>query len=426
MVDKNAKITINNHPEIELPIKQPSLGMPVIDISKLGNEGYFTFDPGFMSTASCESKITYIDGDQGILLHRGYPIDQLASKKDFLDVCYLLLNAELPTSSEKKSFQELIHKHTMVHQQLHHFFNGFRRNAHPMAIMVGVVGALSAFYHESTDLNSAEDRYTSAIRLVAKVPTLAAMSYKHCIGQPFVYPSNELDYAENFLYMLFGVPSKKFEENRPNPVLAKAMDIIFTLHADHEQNASTSTVRLAGSTGANPYACISAGISALWGPAHGGANEACLHMLNEIGDIKNIPSFIKRAKDKDDPFRLMGFGHRVYKNYDPRAKVMRETCHKVLEAVNAHNTPLFKLAMELERIALEDDYFIQRKLYPNIDFYSGITLSAMGIPTNMFTVIFALARTVGWIAHWLEMTSGPYKIGRPRQLYTGHKERNVP
>jgi citrate synthase len=426
MADKTATLKVQDHPEIHLPIKEPTLGTPVLDISKLGNEGYFTFDPGFMSTASCESKITYIDGDQGILLHRGYPIDQLASKKDFLDVCYLLLNGDLPNTSAKKEFKDQITKHTMVHQQIHHFFNGFRRNAHPMAIMVGVVGALSAFYHESTDLNNAEDRYTSAIRLVAKVPTLAAMSYKHCIGQPFVYPSNDLDYAENFLYMLFGVPSKKFEENRPNPVLARAMDIIFTLHADHEQNASTSTVRLAGSTGANPYACISAGISALWGPAHGGANEACLHMLNEIGDIKNIPMFIKKAKDKDDPFRLMGFGHRVYKNYDPRAKVMRETCHKVLEAVGAHDTPLFKLAMELERIALEDDYFVQRKLYPNIDFYSGITLSAMGIPTNMFTVIFALARTVGWTSHWLEMTNGPYKIGRPRQLYTGHTERNVP
>lgn len=426
MADKNAFLKVNDQKNIDLPIIYPTLGQPVLDISKLGNEGYFTFDPGFMSTAACESKITFIDGDKGILLHRGYPIDQLASKKDFLDICHLLLNGELPNLKEKQEFKTLITQHTMVHQQLHHFFNGFRRNAHPMAIMVGVVGALSAFYHDSTDLNNAEDRYTSAIRLVAKVPTLAAMSFKHCIGQPFVYPSNNLDYAENFLYMLFGLPSKTFEQNRPNPVLARAMDVIFTLHADHEQNASTSTVRLAGSTGANPYACISAGISALWGPAHGGANEACLHMLHEIGDIKNIPGFIKRAKDKDDPFRLMGFGHRVYKNYDPRAKVMRETCHQVLEAVGAHNTPLFKLAMELERIALEDDYFIQRKLYPNIDFYSGITLSAMGIPTNMFTVIFALARTVGWISHWLEMTNGPYKIGRPRQLYTGHTERDVP
>lgn len=426
MADKNANLIIDKNLSVELPIIDPTLGSPVIDISKLGGHGYFTFDPGFMSTASCESKITYIDGDQGILLYRGYPIDQLASKKDFLDVCYLLLNGELPNASEKQKFQSEVNRHTLVHQQLHYFFNGFRRNAHPMAIMVGVVGALSAFYHDSTDLNNAEDRYMSAIRLVAKVPTLAAMSYKHCIGQPFVYPNNDLGYAENFLYMMFGLPSKSFEENKPNPILAKAMDVIFTLHADHEQNASTSTVRLAGSTGANPYACISSGISALWGPAHGGANEACLHMLQEIGDVKYIPEFIKRAKDKNDPFRLMGFGHRVYKNYDPRAKVMRETCHQVLEAVGAHDTPLFKLAMELERIALEDDYFVQRKLYPNIDFYSGITLSAMGIPTNMFTVIFALARTVGWMSHWLEMTSSPYKIGRPRQLYTGHTERNVP
>jgi citrate synthase len=426
MADKNANLTVDESLSIDLPIINPTLGSPVIDISKLGGQGYFTFDPGFMSTASCESKITFIDGDEGILLYRGYPIDQLASKKDFLDVCYLLLNGELPNASEKQKFQSDIKSHTLVHQQLHHFFNGFRRNAHPMAIMVGVVGALSAFYHDSTDLSNAEDRYMSAIRLVAKVPTLAAMSYKHCIGQPFVYPSNDLGYAENFLYMMFGVPSKTFEENRPNPILAKAMDVIFTLHADHEQNASTSTVRLAGSTGANPYACISSGISALWGPAHGGANEACLHMLQEIGDVKHIPEYIKRAKDKNDPFRLMGFGHRVYKNYDPRAKVMRETCHQVLEAVGAHDTPLFKLAMELERIALEDDYFVQRKLYPNIDFYSGITLSAMGIPTNMFTVIFALARTVGWVSHWLEMTASSYKIGRPRQLYTGHTERQVP
>jgi citrate synthase len=425
MAENKATLHVGKDLKVDLPIKYPTLGTPVIDISKLGNDGYFTFDPGFMSTASCESKITFIDGDAGVLLYRGYPIDQLASKKDFLDVCYLLLNGELPTDVEKLKFQKDINNHTMVHQQLHHFFNGFRRNAHPMAIMVGVVGALSAFYHDSINLNNPEDRYMSAIRLVAKVPTLAAMSYKHCIGQPFVYPVNSLNYAENFLYMMFGVPSKSFEENRPNPILAKAMDVIFTLHADHEQNASTSTVRLAGSTGANPYACISSGISALWGPAHGGANEACLHMLHEIGDVKNIPEFIKRAKDKDDPFRLMGFGHRVYKNYDPRAKVMRDTCHKVLEAVGAHDLPLFKLAMELERIALEDDYFVQRKLYPNIDFYSGITLSAMGIPTNMFTVIFALARTVGWMSHWLEMTSSSYKIGRPRQLYTGHTERDV-
>jgi citrate synthase len=426
MVDKMATLSWGKDSKIDFPIYNPTLGNPVIDISKLGGTGMFTFDPGFMSTASCESKITYIDGDQGILLYRGYPIDQLASKKDFTDVCYLLMNGELPNSQEKKVFQDTVTQHTMVHQQIHHFFNGFRRNAHPMAIMVGVVGALSAFYHDTMNLSNAEDRYISAIRMVAKVPTLAAMSYKHCIGQPFVYPNNSLNYAENFLYMMFGLPSRSFEENLPNPVLARAMDIIFTLHADHEQNASTSTVRLAGSTGANPFACVSSGISALWGPAHGGANEACLNMLKQIGDVKHIPEYIKRAKDKDDPFRLMGFGHRVYKNYDPRATVMRQTCHEVLNAVGAHDNPLFKLAMELERIALEDDYFVQRKLYPNIDFYSGITLSAMGIPTNMFTVIFALARTVGWMSHWLEMTNEPYKIGRPRQLYTGSPERNVP
>ena len=426
MVDKMATLSWGKDSKIDFPIYNPTLGNPVIDISKLGGAGMFTFDPGFMSTASCESKITYIDGDQGVLLYRGYPIDQLASKKDFTDVCYLLMNGELPNSQEKKVFQDTVTQHTMVHQQIHHFFNGFRRNAHPMAIMVGVVGALSAFYHDTMNLSNAEDRYISAIRMVAKVPTLAAMSYKHCIGQPFVYPNNSLNYAENFLYMMFGLPSRSFEENLPNPVLARAMDIIFTLHADHEQNASTSTVRLAGSTGANPFACVSSGISALWGPAHGGANEACLNMLKQIGDVKHIPEYIKRAKDKDDPFRLMGFGHRVYKNYDPRATVMRQTCHEVLNAVGAHDNPLFKLAMELERIALEDDYFVQRKLYPNIDFYSGITLSAMGIPTNMFTVIFALARTVGWMSHWLEMTNEPYKIGRPRQLYTGSSERNVP
>ena len=426
MVDKMATLSWEKDSKIDFPIYNPTLGNPVIDISKLGGAGMFTFDPGFMSTASCESKITFIDGDQGVLLYRGYPIDQLASKKDFTDVCYLLMNGELPNPQEKKTFQDTITQHTMVHQQIHHFFNGFRRNAHPMAIMVGVVGALSAFYHDTMNLNNKEDRYISAIRMVAKVPTLAAMSYKHCIGQPFVYPNNSLNYAENFLYMMFGLPSLSFEENLPNPILARAMDIIFTLHADHEQNASTSTVRLAGSTGANPFACVSSGISALWGPAHGGANEACLNMLKQIGDVKHIPEYIKRAKDKDDPFRLMGFGHRVYKNYDPRATVMRQTCHEVLNAVGAHENPLFKLAMELERIALEDDYFVQRKLYPNIDFYSGITLSAMGIPTNMFTVIFALARTVGWMSHWLEMTNEPYKIGRPRQLYTGSPERNVP
>lgn len=422
MAKDNAHLTINGRDPIDLPILTPTLGNPVIDIANLGAKKMYTFDPGFMSTASCESKITYIDGEQGVLLYRGYPIEQLAEKKDYLDVCYLLLNGELPNQSEKTGFVSLINNHTMVHQQMYQFLNGFRRDAHPMAIMVGVVGALSAFYHETMDLNNQADRYTSAIRLIAKIPTLAAMSYKYSVGQPYMYPQNKMSYAENFLYMLFGVPS---EDVVPNPTIVKAMDTIFTLHADHEQNASTSTVRLAGSTGANPFACISAGISALWGPAHGGANEACLDMLHEIGDVKHINQYIKRAKDKDDPFRLMGFGHRVYKSYDPRAKVMRETCHRVLEAVGAHNQPLFKLAMELERIALEDSYFIEKKLYPNVDFYSGITLSAIGIPKNMFTVIFALARTVGWMSHWLEMTADKSRIGRPRQLYTGKTRRDV-
>lgn len=423
MTEKTVRLDIKGHESIELPIYSPTLGNDVIDINGLGATGVFTFDPGFMFTASCESKITFIDGDKGTLLYRGYPIEQLAEKKDYLDVCYLLLNGELPSANEKANFVGLINNHTMVHQQMYQFLNGFRRDAHPMAIMVGIVGALSAFYHDSMDLTKQVDRYTSAIRLIAKMPTLAAMSYKYSIGLPYMYPQNKMSYAENFLHMMFGVPS---EETTPNPVLVKAMDTIFTLHADHEQNASTSTVRLAGSTGANPFACISAGISALWGPAHGGANEACLTMLKEIGDISKINHYIKRAKDKDDPFRLMGFGHRVYKSYDPRAKVMRETCHKVLETVGAQDAPLFKLAMELERIALEDDYFVEKKLYPNVDFYSGITLSAIGIPTNMFTVIFALARTVGWMSHWMEMTANKSKIGRPRQLYTGEKERDVP
>src|SRR3990167_9104983 len=418
MTTKKAQLCIDGHAPINLPIYSPTLGNDVLDIGKLEENGYFTFDPGFVSTASCESKITYIDGDQGILLYRGYPIEQLAEKKNFLDVCYLLLNGELPTSAEKETFENEINNHTLVHQQMYQFLNGFRRDAHPMAIMVGIVGALSAFYHESINLANAQDRYISAIRLIAKMPTLAAMSYKYSIGQPYMYPMNDMSYAANFLHMMFGVPT---EEITPNPVLVDAMDTIFTLHADHEQNASTSTVRLAGSTGANPFACISAGISALWGPAHGGANEACLNMLKEIGDVSHIKHYIQRAKDKNDPFRLMGFGHRVYKSYDPRAKVMRDTCHNVLSTLNAQDLPLFKLALELERIALEDDYFIEKKLYPNVDFYSGITLSAIGIPPNMFTVIFALARTVGWISHWMEMTSGPFKIGRPRQFYTGEK-----
>lgn len=422
MSEKLAHLVIPGHDPIDLPIYSPTLGNDVIDIHQLSSLGCFTYDPGFVSTASCESKITFIDGDKGTLLYRGYPIEQLAEKKDFLDVCYLLLNGELPKSSEKTDFSNLINNHTMVHQQMYQFLNGFRRDAHPMAIMVGIVGALSAFYHDSMDLNNHHDRYMCAIRLIAKMPTLAAMSYKYSIGQPYMYPQNKMSYAENFLHMMFGIPS---EDIKPNPIIVKAMDTIFTLHADHEQNASTSTVRLAGSTGANPFACISAGIGALWGPAHGGANEACLTMLQEIGDISQINHFIRRAKDKNDPFRLMGFGHRVYKSYDPRAKVMRETCHSVLKAVGAQDAPLFKLAMELERIALEDDYFVEKKLYPNVDFYSGITLSAIGIPTNMFTVIFALARTVGWMSHWMEMTEAKSKIGRPRQLYTGEKERNV-
>ncbi|HCA89610.1 MAG: citrate (Si)-synthase [Legionellaceae bacterium] len=422
MTKKFATLTIDGSKTIDLPIYSPSLGTDVLDIAPLKSMDLFTFDPGFVSTASCESKITFIDGDNGTLLYRGYPIEQLADKKDFLEVSFLLLNGNLPTQDEKTSFNAMINNHSMVHQQMYNFLNGFRRDAHPMAIMVGIVGALSAFYHESIDLNNDEDRYMAAIRLIAKMPTMAAMSYKYSMGQPYMYPQNSMSYAENFLHMMFGVPT---EDKTINPILIDAIDKIFTLHADHEQNASTSTVRLAGSTGANPYACISAGIAALWGPAHGGANEACLTMLQEIGDVKNINHYIKRAKDKNDAFRLMGFGHRVYKSYDPRAKVMRETCHEVLKAVDALDSPLFKLAMELERIALEDDYFVEKKLYPNVDFYSGLTLSAIGIPTNMYTVIFALARTVGWMSHWLEMTAGKSKIGRPRQLYCGETKRHV-
>ena len=422
MVDKNkkAKLIIDDK-TIELDILSGSLGAKVIDINSLFKSGYFTFDSGFNSTASCESKITFIDGDKGILLYRGYPIEQLASKSNFLEVCYLLLNGELPDQEQYDFFCKNVSHHTMVHEQIRNFFNGFRRDAHPMAIMVGVVGALSAFYHDTLDINNPEHRSSSALRLIAKMPTIAAMCYKYSIGQPFMPPKNSLSYAENFLHMMFGTPC---EETKINPIFAKAVDRIFILHADHEQNASTSTVRLAGSTGANPFACISAGIGALWGPAHGGANEAVLNMLNEIGDISRINKYIARAKDPKDSFRLMGFGHRVYKNYDPRAKVMRETCYEVLEAVGAHNDPIFKLAMELERIALQDNYFIEKKLYPNVDFYSGITLSAIGIPTNMFTVIFALARTVGWVAQWNEMISNPYRLARPRQLYTGYKERD--
>jgi citrate synthase len=424
MSDKKAQLTLEGSDNtITLPVHQGTLGPDVVDVSRLVGEGLFTFDPGFMSTAACESTITYIDGDKGTLLHRGYPIEQLAEHSDYLETCHLLLNGELPDARQKADFNDSIRYHTMVHEQLYHFFNGFPRNAHPMAIMVGVVGALSAFYHDSIDIDNPEHRRIAAHRLIAKMPTIAAMTYKHSIGQPFMYPRNDLGYAENFLHMMFSTPC---EEPEISPTLAKAMDVTFLLHADHEQNASTSTVRLAGSTGANPYACIASGISALWGPAHGGANEAVLRMLNEIGDESRIEEFIARAKDKDDPFRLMGFGHRVYKNFDPRSRVMQEICDEVLSELGVDNDPLFRMARKLEKIALEDEYFIERKLYPNVDFYSGIILQAIGIPTSMFTVIFAIGRTPGWIAHWNEMLSNPYKIGRPRQLYTGHSQRDYP
>ncbi|PCJ48272.1 MAG: citrate (Si)-synthase [Gammaproteobacteria bacterium] len=421
MADESAKLLLPNGNSIDLPVYRPSEGFDVIDIRALGKEGYFTYDPGFMATAACESKITYIDGGKGILLYRGYSIEELADQSDFTEVCYLLLTGNLPSEQEKQEFNDKINNHTMVHEQIHTFFNGFRRDAHPMAIMVAVVGAMSAFYHDSLDINDPEHRSTSAFRLIAKVPTLAAMCYRYCCGHPFVHPRNEMSYSENFLNMMFSMPS---HDDKPDPVLVKAMDRIFTLHADHEQNASTSTVRLAGSSGANPFACIAAGIASLWGPAHGGANEACLNMLEEIGHVDNIPEYLDKARDKNDPFRLMGFGHRVYKNFDPRATVMRTTCHEVLETMNAHDDPLFQVALALEKIALEDEYFISRKLYPNVDFYSGIILSAIGIPKNMFTVIFALARTVGWVSQWSEMISEPdQRIGRPRQLYTGEKQR---
>ncbi|SPL71870.1 citrate synthase [Acinetobacter stercoris] len=406
--------------KIELPIYSGTLGPDVIDVKDVLASGHFTFDPGFMATASCESKITFIDGDKGVLLHRGYPIDQLATQASYLETCYLLLSGELPTAEQKTDFENKVRNHTMVHDQVSRFFNGFRRDAHPMAVMCGVVGALSAFYHNGFDVENVDHREITAVRLVAKIPTLAAWTYKYTIGQPFVYPRNDLSYAENFLYMMFATPADR--DYKVNPILAKAMDRIFTLHADHEQNASTSTVRLAGSTGANPYACIAAGIAALWGPAHGGANEAVLKMLDEIGTVENVAGFMEKVKTKE--VKLMGFGHRVYKNFDPRAKVMKETCDEVLSALGI-NDPQLELAMELERIALSDPYFIERKLYPNVDFYSGIILKAIGIPTEMFTVIFALARTVGWISHWLEMHSGPYKIGRPRQLYTGETQRDI-
>lgn len=419
---KMATLSINEpKASIELPIYEGTLGPEVIDITKLASVGVLTFDPGFRSTASCASKITFIDGDKGILLHRGYPIEQLAEHSNFLEVCYLLLNGELPTDPQYKDFSNEINQHTMIHTQLSYFFRGFRRDAHPMAILCGVVGALSAFYHDSLDIQNPQHRNIAALRLIAKMPTIAAMCYKYSIGQPFVYPLNHMSYAENFLHMMFSVPSF---ESKPDPVLVRAMDKILILHADHEQNASTSTVRLAGSSGANPFACIAAGIAALWGPAHGGANEAVLVMLEEIGDEKNIPKFIAKAKDKNDPFRLMGFGHRVYKNFDPRATTLRQSCAEVLKTLGHIDDPLFNIARKLEEIALKDSYFIEKKLYPNVDFYSGIILRALGIPVNMFTVVFAMARTVGWIAHWNEMISTPnMSINRPRQLYTGHTMR---
>jgi len=405
----------------ECPVLSGSLGPEVVDVRRFYAEtGMFTYDPGFTSTSACESSITFIDGEEGVLLHRGYPIEQLAEKSDFMEVCYLLLNGELPNAAEKAKFEKAITYHTMLHEQLTYLYRGFRRDAHPMAIMVGVVGALSAFYHDSTDISDPQQRLVASYRLIAKMPTIAAMAYKYSVGQPFVYPRNDLKYAENFLYMMFSVPAENY---KVSPVLARAMDRIFILHADHEQNASTSTVRISGSSAANPFACIAAGIASLWGPAHGGANEAVLRMLHEIGHKDRIHDYIKRAKDKDDPFRLMGFGHRVYKNYDPRATVLRQSCHEVLDELGVDD-PLLELAMALEKIALEDDYFVERKLFPNVDFYSGIILSAMGFPTSMFTVLFALARTVGWVAQWTEMIEDPsQKISRPRQLYIGHTQR---
>ena len=431
MTPSDVKATLSfsdGSPSMELPIYKGSVGPDVIDIRKLyGQTGKFTYDPGFLSTASCNSKITYIDGDKGELLYRGYPIEQLATHCDFLDTCFLLLNGELPQEQERNDFHKLVTNHTMVNEQMQFFLRGFRRDAHPMAVLTGLVGALSAFYHDSTDINNPEHRRIAAIRLIAKMPTLVAMAYKYGIGQPYMYPQNDLSYAGNFLRMMFGTPC---EEYKVNPVIERAMDRIFILHADHEQNASTSTVRLCGSSGTNPFAAIAAGVACLWGPAHGGANEACLNMLEEIqasGGVAKVGEFMNQVKDKNSGVRLMGFGHRVYKNYDPRAKLMQETCKEVLLELGLENDPLFKLAMALEKIALEDDYFVQRKLYPNVDFYSGIVQRAIGIPVNLFTGIFALARTVGWIAQLNEMISDPeYKIGRPRQLFTGSPRRDVP
>ncbi len=419
---ENAKLKLNNN-EIDYNITEGTIGPDVIDISKLYSDtGKFTYDPGFTSTASCKSSITYIDGEEGILLYRGYPIEQLAEKGNYLETCYLLLNGELPNKKEFEEFDSIITNHTMVHEQLNRFFGGFRPDAHPMAIMCGVVGALSAFYHDSTDVNDPEQRKIACFRLIAKMPTLAAMAYKHSLGQPAIYPKNDLSYASNFLNMCFGVPT---EDKGVNEIMSRAMDKILILHADHEQNASTSTVRLAGSSGANPFACIASGIACLWGAAHGGANEACLRMLDEIENVENIPKFINKAKDKNDPFRLMGFGHRVYKNYDPRAKVMQKTCHEILDHLGLKNDPKLAIAMELEKIALEDEYFIEKKLYPNVDFYSGIVMKAMGFPMEMFTVLFAVGRTVGWVSQWDEMIEDKsQRIGRPRQLYIGNPGRD--
>ena len=419
---KTATLTYGDK-TIELPVHSPTMGPDAIDITKLYGQGdLFTYDPGFTSTAACRSTITFIDGDEGILLHRGYPIDQLASKSHYLEVCYLLLYGELPTAKELETFESTITRHTMLHEQMQYFFRSFRRDAHPMAVMVGVVGAMSAFYHDSTDIADQRQREIASHRLIAKMPTIAAWAYKYSVGQPFVYPRNDLDYASNFLRMCFAVPAEEYEVN---PILSRAMDRIFTLHADHEQNASTSTVRLASSSGANPFACIAAGIACLWGPAHGGANQACLEMLKEIGTPDRIPEYIARAKDKNDPFRLMGFGHRVYKNFDPRATVMKQSADEVLDLLGVHNNPLLQVAKELEAAALSDPYFADKKLFPNVDFYSGIILEAMGFPTSMFTPIFAVSRTVGWISQWKEMLSDKeQKIGRPRQIYMGATERD--
>jgi citrate synthase len=424
MTEKTATLRLPDGKTLEFPVLPGSVGPEVVDIRTLyGKSGMFTYDPGFLSTASCSSEITYIDGDAGVLLYRGYPIEQLAQQCDFLEICYLLWYGELPTRKQKEEFDHIVMHHTMVHEQLARFYQGFRRDAHPMAIMVGTVGAMSAFYHDALDISDARHREVSAFRLIAKLPTIVAMSYKYSVGQPFMYPRNNLSYTGNFMHMMFGVPA---EEYKVNDVLVRALDRIFILHADHEQNASTSTVRLCGSSGANPFACIAAGIASLWGPAHGGANEAALQMLEQIGDASKVGEFIRQVKDKSSNVRLMGFGHRVYKNYDPRAKLMRETCHEVLNELGLHNDRIFKLALALEKIALEDDYFVSRKLYPNVDFYSGIVQRALGIPVSMFTCIFSLARTVGWIAQWQEMiTDSEYKIGRPRQLYKGPTRRDV-